>query len=42
MTQEIVSQLKENGQDFEWYPTTVEMIEAVPMLTAGGDEEAVA
>ena len=29
MTQEIVSQLKENGQDFEWYPTTVEMIETV-------------
>lgn len=29
MTQEIISQLKENGQDFEWYPTTVEMIETV-------------
>lgn len=29
MTQELISQLKENGQDFEWYPTTGEMIETV-------------
>lgn len=29
MTQEIVSQLKENGQDFEWYPTTAQMVETV-------------
>lgn len=29
MTQELISQLKENGQDFEWYPTTAQMVETV-------------
>lgn len=31
MTSEIVSSIKENNQDFEWYPTTSEMIDAVKL-----------
>jgi len=32
---ETLQRLKENGQDFEWYPTTDEMIDAI--FWASGD-----